>query len=63
MNKRIRELAEKAGIDFMSSHNSPGKEFCEAWPEQLERFAHLVEEDFVNRLLKKGASEHVKEIG
>ena len=48
MNKRIQELAERAGIDFISSHNFPEKEFCEAWPEQLEKFAQLIIKDILD---------------
>jgi len=49
MEERIRILAEQAGIDFISGND--GKEFAEAWLDQLEQFARLVEQDLVKRIL------------
>jgi hypothetical protein len=44
MNERIRELAEQAGIDFFNSTDPEycGREYCEAWTEQQQKFAELI---------------------
>ena len=44
MNERIKELAEQAGIDFFNSIDieNIGRQYCEAWTEQQEKFAHLI---------------------
>ena len=44
MNKRIRALAVQAGIDFFNSTDAEfiGKEYCEAWIEQQQKFAQLI---------------------
>lgn len=44
MNERIRKLAVEAGIDFFSSIDPEfnGKEFCEAWTEQQQKFTELI---------------------
>jgi predicted Zn-dependent protease with MMP-like domain len=44
MNRRIRELAEQAGIDFFNSIDPEfhSKEYCEAWTEQQQKFAELI---------------------
>ena len=39
MNKRIIELAVQADIKFLDFH---GREYCEAWVEQQEKFAELI---------------------
>jgi len=39
MNERIKELAIQADIKFLEFH---GKEYCEAWVEQQEKFAELI---------------------
>jgi hypothetical protein len=49
MNNRIIELAKEAGISFGGHPMNP----LNVYPSQLERFAHLVEEDFVKSLLYK----------
>jgi hypothetical protein len=47
MNERIRELAEQAGIDFFNSTDPEycGREYCEAWTEQQQKFAELILQD------------------
>ena len=44
MNLRIREIAEQAGIDFFNSTDPEfsGREYCEAWTEQQQKFAELI---------------------
>ena len=44
MNERIKELAEQAGIDFFNSTDPEysGREYCEAWTEQQQKFAELI---------------------
>ena len=44
MNERIKELAEQAGIDFFNSIDieNIGRQYCEAWTEQQEKFAELI---------------------
>ena len=44
MNKRIRELALQAGIDFLNCTNPEhgDREYCEAWTEQQQKFAELI---------------------
>lgn len=44
MNKRFRELALQAGIDFLECTNPEhgGREYCEAWTEQQQKFAELI---------------------
>jgi len=44
MNERIRLLAEQAGIDFFNSTDPEysGREYCEAWTEQQQKFAQLI---------------------
>jgi hypothetical protein len=44
MNERIKELAEQAGIDFFNSIDveNSGRQYCEAWTEQQEKFAELI---------------------
>ena len=44
MNERIKLLAEQAGIDFFNSTDPEycGREYCEAWTEQQQKFAELI---------------------
>jgi hypothetical protein len=43
MNKRIKELAEQAGIEFTYDPTEvPMRAFVEAWEEDLEKFAELI---------------------
>jgi hypothetical protein len=39
MNERIKQLAVEADIKFLDFH---GREYCEAWVEQQEKFAKLI---------------------
>jgi hypothetical protein len=39
MNERIKQLAIQADIKFLDFH---GREYCEAWVEQQEKFAELI---------------------
>lgn len=52
MNKRIRELAKQAGVDFIECTNPEhgGREFCEAWIEQQQKFAELIIQECGNAL-------------
>ena len=44
MNEHIKQLAEQAGIDFFNSIDieNTGRQYCEAWTEQQEKFAQLI---------------------
>jgi hypothetical protein len=43
MNKRIKELAEQAGIEFTYDPTEvPMRAFVEAWEEDLEKFAEMI---------------------
>ncbi len=43
MNERIRELANKAGIEFTyDPTETPMRAFVEAWEDDLEKFAELI---------------------
>ena len=44
MNENIKQLAEQAGIDFFNSIDieNTGRQYCEAWTEQQEKFAQLI---------------------
>lgn len=50
MNKRFRELALQAGIDFLECTNPEhgGREYCEAWTEQQQKFAELIVQECMN---------------
>lgn len=52
MNKRFRELAKQAGIDFLECTNPEhgGREYCEAWTEQQQKFAELIVQECMNVL-------------
>ena len=43
MNERIRELAEKANIEFTyDPTETPVRAFAECWEDELEKFAQLI---------------------
>jgi hypothetical protein len=43
MNERIRQLAEKANIEFTyDPTETPMKAFAECWADELEKFAELI---------------------
>ena len=43
MNERIRELAEKANIEFTyDPTEKPIRAFAECWEDELEKFAELI---------------------
>jgi len=43
MNQRIRELAEKANIEFTyDPTETPVRAFAECWEDELEKFAQLI---------------------
>ncbi len=43
MNQRIRELAEKANIEFTyDPTEKPIRAFAECWEDELEKFAELI---------------------
>jgi hypothetical protein len=43
MNERIRQLAEKANIEFTyDPTETPVRAFAECWEDELEKFAHLI---------------------
>jgi hypothetical protein len=52
LNERIKQLAEQAGIDFFNSIDieNSGRQYCEAWIEQLEKFAELIVEECAEHL-------------
>ncbi len=56
MNERIRELAEQAGIDFFNSTDPEysGREYCEAWTEQQQKFAQLIVQECATHLHRRG---------
>ena len=52
MNERIKELAEKANIEFTyDPTETPVRAFAECWEDELEKFAQLIvaECDRLNR--------------
>lgn len=53
MNKRFRELAKQAGIDFLECTNPEhgGREYCEAWTEQQQKFAELIVRECIDVLV------------
>ena len=55
MNERIKELAEQAGIDFFNSIDieNIGRQYCEAWTEQQEKFAELIVRECMTTVLKE----------
>ena len=43
MNERIRQLAEKANIEFTyDPTETPVRAFAECWEDELEKFAQLI---------------------
>lgn len=43
MNQRIRQLAEKANIEFTyDPTETPVRAFAECWEDELEKFAELI---------------------
>jgi hypothetical protein len=52
MNERIKQLALQAGIDFFNSTDPEysGREYCEAWTEQQQKFAELIVRECVTML-------------
>ena len=43
MNKRIRQLAEQANIEFTyDPTETPMRAFAECWEDELEKFAELI---------------------
>jgi len=43
MNQRIRQLAEKANIEFTyDPTETPVRAFAECWEDELEKFAQLI---------------------
>ena len=54
MNERIRELAKQAGINFFECTNPEhgGREYCEAWIEQQQKFAKLIVQECLNVINK-----------
>jgi hypothetical protein len=43
MNERIRQLAEKANIEFTyDPTETPVRAFVECWEDELEKFAELI---------------------
>ena len=51
MNERIKQLAIQADIKFLEFH---GKEYCEAWVEQQEKFAELIVRECVKVCADRG---------
>ena len=53
MNERIRELAEKANIEFTyDPTEKPTRAFAECWEDELEKFARLIVQECASVLLK-----------
>jgi hypothetical protein len=54
MNQKIRTLAEQAGFDYFVNRSegsaNNGREYCQAWTEQLEEFARLLLEEYDEQL-------------
>jgi hypothetical protein len=49
MNERIRQLAEKANIEFTyDPTETPMKAFAECWADELEKFAELIVKECLN---------------
>jgi hypothetical protein len=57
MMARIRELAEQAGIDFFNSIDPEfsGREYCEAWTEQQQKFAELIVQECLYKIENEAA--------
>jgi hypothetical protein len=53
MNERIRELAEQAGVDFFNRIDPEylGREYCEAWTDQQQKFAELIVRECIDTVL------------
>ncbi len=50
MNERIRELAEKANIEFTyDPTETPMRAFAECWEDDLEKFAELIVQECVEQ--------------
>jgi hypothetical protein len=51
MNERIRQLAEKANIEFTyDPTETPIRAFVECWEDDLEKFAELIVRECVEHL-------------
>ena len=49
MNKRIRQLAEQAKIEFTyDPTETPMRAFAECWEDDLEKFAELIVRECMN---------------
>ena len=49
MNERIRQLAEKANIEFTyDPTETPVRAFVECWEDELEKFAKLIVAECAN---------------
>ena len=43
MNKRIKQLAEQAGIEFVyDPTETPMRAFVECWEDEMQKFAELI---------------------
>ena len=54
MNERIKQLAVEADIKFLDFH---GREYCEAWVEQQEKFAELIVQECIAQCEKNAEHE------
>jgi hypothetical protein len=57
MNERIKELAEKANIEFTyDPTETPVRAFAECWEDELEKFAELIISECAEIALVDGQS-------
>jgi hypothetical protein len=55
MNQRIRQLAEKANIEFTyDPTEKPVRAFVECWEDELEKFAELIVRECAQAMLDYG---------
>ena len=55
MNQRIRELAEKANIEFTyDPTETPVRAFVECWEDDLEKFADMIVQECVRKVRNRG---------
>jgi hypothetical protein len=54
MNERIKQLAEQAGIEFTYDPTEvPMRAFVEAWEGDLEKFAELIVEECMWKIMTR----------
>jgi len=55
MNKRIKQLAEEANIEFTyDPTETPVRAFVECWEDDLEKFADMIVQECVRKVRNRG---------